>query len=470
MMNIPIITPVLGYLMKLCYWLCFSNYGLALIVFTLIVKLITVPSQIKQQKNTARMAKFSPKLKQLQKQYANNKQKYQEEMMKLYSEEGVNPMGSCLPMIVTMVILFGVIGVVYQPLSYIANIGKSEIGFSSVKNEKITEAEALTVETIVFANLMDGKSYNELTDEQKKLIFSEDTLVEKQSHLKKLKKAGLNSEPLSVNDTTISLSAYSDYIDEDFIEKAHEVFSEKFPDNAEFGKYLTNKDEISDRLYYRPQLLLLQVAGAEDESYSQMYDVIEEGLGDKFKEIDYTFFGIPLSAMPSWSSIYVLIPIISFLAQMALTLVSQYYQKKNNQDAAQMGGGMKLMLFIMPLFSFWISFSFPAGLGLYWTLSAVYTLIQTVILNKVYTPDRVEKMIEADAKKNKKRRPSMYERALAAQGASPSNANGSRAVVLDKNGEEKKMSKEEKKAYERQLLAEARKRMAEKYGDEYLDD
>ena len=54
--------------------------------------------------------------------------------------------------------------------------------------------------------------------------------------------------------------------------------------------------------------------------------------------------------------------------------------------------------------------------------------------------------------------------------SSPSNANGSRAVVLDKNGEEKKMSKEEKKAYERQLLAEARKRMAEKYGDEYLDD
>ncbi len=466
MTNIPIITPLLGYFMKLCYWLCFSNYGLALIIFTLIVKLITVPSQIKQQKNTARMAKFSPKLKQLQKQYANNKQKYQEEMMKLYSEEGVNPMGSCLPMIVTMVILFGVIGVVYQPLNFISDIGNNEFSLFSVQNETITDAEALTDEAIVFANLMNGKNYNELTDKEKKLIFSVDTLNKKDSHIKKLKEAGFSEDPLKVNGTTVTFSSFEEYKDnKELVKKAQQVF-EKFPD-AEFGRYLTNKDEISDRLYYRPQLLMLQIANA---GYSEMYDVIEDGLGEKINKIDYTFFGIPLSAMPSWSSIYVLIPIISFLAQMALTLVSQYYQKKNNQNAAQMGGGMKLMLFIMPLFSFWISFRFPAGLGLYWTLSAVYTLIQTVILNKIYTPDRVEKMIEEDSKKNKKRRPSMYERALAAQGASPSNANGSRAVVLNENGEEKKMSKEEKKAYERRLLAEARKRMAEKYGDEYLDD
>ena len=467
MMNIPIITPILGYLMKLCYWLCFSNYGLALIVFTLIVKLITVPSQIKQQKNTAKMAKFSPKLKQLQKQYANNKQKYQEEMMKLYSEEGVNPMGSCLPMIVTMVILFGVIGVVYQPLNFISNIGKSSFSLISVHNETITEAEAFTDDMIVFANLLDGKSYNQLTDEQKDLIFSTDTLNEKEAHLKKLKKAGLKDDPLDINGTPINFSSYEEFKnDEDLVKKAREAF-EKFPDDANLSKYLTNHDEVSDRLYYRPQLLLLQIANS---GYSGIYDVIEDGLGDKLEKIDYTFFGIPLSAMPSWSSIYVLIPIISFLAQIALTLVSQYYQKKNNQNAAQMGGGMKIMLLIMPLFSFWISFSFPAGLGLYWTLSAVYTLIQTVILNNVYTPERVEKIIAEEQKKNKKRRPSMYERALAAQGNAPANMYGSRAVVLDENGEEKKMSKEEKKAYERQLLAQARKRMAEKYGDEYLDD
>ena len=101
MWNIPIITPLLGYLMKLCY-IIFNNYGLALIVFTLIIKLITVPFQIKQQKNTARMAKFQPQLKKLQNKYGNNKEKYQEEMMKLYAEEGINPMGSCLPMIITM--------------------------------------------------------------------------------------------------------------------------------------------------------------------------------------------------------------------------------------------------------------------------------------------------------------------------------------------------------------------------------
>lgn len=133
-----------------------------------------------------------------------------------------------------------------------------------------------------------------------------------------------------------------------------------------------------------------------------------------------------------------------------------------------MGMGMNAMLYIMPLFSFWISFNFPAGLGLYWTLSAVYSLIQTVVLNKIYTPEKVAKMEAKNSKK--KKRPSMYERALAAQGGNVPNTNGSRAVVLDENGNEKKMSKEEKKAYDRQRIAEARKRMAEKYGEEYLDD
>ncbi|MCD7772484.1 MAG: YidC/Oxa1 family membrane protein insertase, partial [Ruminococcus sp.] len=135
------------------------------------------------------------------------------------------------------------------------------------------------------------------------------------------------------------------------------------------------------------------------------------------------------------------------------------------------------MLYIMPLFSFWISFSFPAGLGLYWTLSSIYSLIQTVALNKIYTPERVEKM-DAGKKKKKKKKPSMYERALQAQqmqqGGGTVNTNGSRATVIyDDDGNEKKMSKEERRAYDRQKIAEARKRMAEKYGDEYeefLDD
>lgn len=454
MWNIPIITPILGYLMKLCYWICQNNYAIALIIFTLIVKLITVPSQIKQQKNTAKMAKFSPKLQRLQKQYANNKQKLQEETMKLYSEEGVNPMGSCLPMVVTMVILFGVIGVVYSPLNYISNIGDSKFSLWSTSNSTISEAENLVTDVIIFAEKMDGKSYSELTDKEIEEIFTVKTLEDDDN---------------KINDVKISKSDVS----EKELERAQKVFSEYFPKDKEFVKFLTDDDKLSPKLYQRPQLLLFQISEAEDNngknlSYGKMFDVVYDGFSEDLKAVDYTFFGIPLSVMPTWKSFYLIIPILSLISQLALTILSQHYQRKNNPGANKMGMGMNAMLYIMPLFSFWISFSFPAGLGLYWTLSAIYSLIQTVILNKIYTPERVAKMVEKDSKK--KKRPSMYERALAAQGGNVQNVNGSRAVVLDENGNEKKMSKEEKKAYDRQRIAEARKRMAEKYGEEYLDD
>lgn len=446
MWNIPVITPLLGYLMKLCYWICNNNYAIALIIFTLIVKLITVPTQIKQQKSTAKMAKFSPKLKQLQKQYANNKQKLQEETMKLYSEEGVNPMGSCLPMVITMVILFGVIGVVYQPLNYISNIGDSKFSLFSTSNSTIEEAENLVSDVIIFADKMEGKSYSQLTDKEIEKIFTAKTLED-----------GDNK----INDVKISKSDVS----EKEVERAQKVFAEIYPDDKDFAKKITDSSIVSEKLYQRPQLLLFQIQHA---GYGEMFDVVYDGFSNDLKEVDYTFFGIPLSVMPSWKSFYLIIPILSLISQLALTIISQYFQRKNNPGANKMGMGMNAMLYIMPLFSFWISFSFPAGLGLYWTLSAVYSLIQTVILNKIYTPEKVAEMEAKNTKK--KKRPSMYERALAAQEGNISNTNGSRAVVLDENGNEKKMSKEEKKAFDRQRIAEARKRMAEKYGDEYLDN
>lgn len=446
MWNIPVITPLLGYLMKLCYWICNNNYAIALIIFTLIVKLITVPTQIKQQKSTAKMAKFSPKLKQLQKQYANNKQKLQEETMKLYSEEGVNPMGSCLPMVITMVILFGVIGVVYQPLNYISNIGDSKFSLFSTSNSTIEEAENLVSDVIIFADKMEGKSYSQLTDKEIEKIFTAKTLED-----------GDNK----INDVKISKSDVS----EKEVESAQKVFAEIYPDDKDFAKKITDSSIVSEKLYQRPQLLLFQIQHA---GYGEMFDVVYDGFSNDLKEVDYTFFGIPLSVMPSWKSFYLIIPILSLISQLALTIISQYFQRKNNPGANKMGMGMNAMLYIMPLFSFWISFSFPAGLGLYWTLSAVYSLIQTVILNKIYTPEKVAEMEAKNTKK--KKRPSMYERALAAQGGNIPNTNGSRAVVLDENGNEKKMSKEEKKAFDRQRIAEARKRMAEKYGDEYLDN
>ena len=98
-----------GYLMRLIYSIC-NNYAVAIILFTVITKILLLPVNYKTQKGAARMQLLNPKLEKLKKSFANNPQRLQEEQQKLYQQEGVNPMGSCLPAFIQMFLLFGVLG------------------------------------------------------------------------------------------------------------------------------------------------------------------------------------------------------------------------------------------------------------------------------------------------------------------------------------------------------------------------
>ncbi|WP_425514021.1 membrane protein insertase YidC [Clostridium frigoris] len=82
------------------------SYGLAIIIFTIIVRLILLPLSVKQLRSTAKMGAIQPEMKKVQAKYKSDPQKAQQEVMKLYKENGVNPMGGCLPMLVQMPILF----------------------------------------------------------------------------------------------------------------------------------------------------------------------------------------------------------------------------------------------------------------------------------------------------------------------------------------------------------------------------
>ena len=170
-----------------------------------------------------------------------------------------------------------------------------------------------------------------------------------------------------------------------------------------------------------------------------------------------------------------LVPVLSFVFQLIMTFVSQYFTKKNNPSAADAMGGMKIMLYIMPIFSLIITFNFPVGLGIYWVMSSVVGLGQTVFLNMVYTPEHVEELIKKeDAKRKKSGKKSFMERALEAQQQGLEGRKSTSDDDADDDDEddteEKKLSKAELKELQRKKLNEARKRMAEKYGDEYKED
>ncbi|MCG0277067.1 MAG: YidC/Oxa1 family membrane protein insertase [Thermanaeromonas sp.] len=82
------------------------NYGLAIIFFTVAVKLLLSPLTYKQLKSIKRMQELQPKIQEIQKRYKNNPQKAQQAMLELYRAEKINPLGGCLPLLVQMPILF----------------------------------------------------------------------------------------------------------------------------------------------------------------------------------------------------------------------------------------------------------------------------------------------------------------------------------------------------------------------------
>lgn len=116
-----LITRPLGWIIEQIYSLV-ANYGLAIIIFTVLIKLILLPLNIKSQKSMRKTQKIQPILQELQKKYANDQEKLNREMMKLYKENNVSMTGGCLPMLIQMPILIGLYQVIQKPLSYLVGV------------------------------------------------------------------------------------------------------------------------------------------------------------------------------------------------------------------------------------------------------------------------------------------------------------------------------------------------------------
>lgn len=121
---------IIGYPLGWIMWAAYKVvpiYSIALIIFTVIVRAAMIPLGVKQQKNQAHMMLFKPKVDAINKRYANNKQKAQEEINKLYEREGYNPFGGCSSLFIQLPIIYGLIDVVYRPLTHILRFSSETI-------------------------------------------------------------------------------------------------------------------------------------------------------------------------------------------------------------------------------------------------------------------------------------------------------------------------------------------------------
>ena len=136
-------------LLRLFYNLT-GSYGVAIILFTLAIKLILLPFQMKSKKSMVRMSRMSGKMKEIQKKYANNQAKMNEEMQKFYAEEGVNPMSGCLWSFLPLPILLALYSIIRQPITHFMMLGED------VVQKLVAAATAAGVDMSAIVQMKDG--------------------------------------------------------------------------------------------------------------------------------------------------------------------------------------------------------------------------------------------------------------------------------------------------------------------------
>ena len=128
------ISSLFGYLLNALYTV-FNNYGIAIIVFSVILRILLIPITIKQQKSLKKSAELQEEMKEIQRKYKNNPEKLNQETIDLYKREKMSPFAGCFSSIVQLVIILSVFWLVSQPLTYMKKID------TNVINEYKTQLE-----------------------------------------------------------------------------------------------------------------------------------------------------------------------------------------------------------------------------------------------------------------------------------------------------------------------------------------
>lgn len=146
---INFLASIFGAIIRAIYNLVGGNYGLSIILFTILTKIILFPINYKQTKAMEDMQKLAPLEKEIREKYKGNKEKQNEELYKAYQEHKVNPMAGCLPLLIQFPIIIAMFYIVRQPLTYIVQIpeeqiteyAKEELGKDEVSDSEVSGLE-----------------------------------------------------------------------------------------------------------------------------------------------------------------------------------------------------------------------------------------------------------------------------------------------------------------------------------------
>lgn len=163
---------IFGYVLNFIYEI-FKNYGLAIILFSILVKLIMIPLSISQQKSMKKSVKIQEKTREIQEKYKNDQAKINQEVMELYKKENMSPFSGCLTAILQIVLLFSIFYLVRSPLTHMIKLDPQVIEnyVTEVKEESAENGDKISYPEIAVIKSAREKLKDEELDKEKKAEY-----------------------------------------------------------------------------------------------------------------------------------------------------------------------------------------------------------------------------------------------------------------------------------------------------------
>ncbi len=310
------------------------NYGWSIVIFTLLIRALLMPLDAKSRKSMRKTQKLQPQLAALQKKYKNDKEKLNQKTMELYRKEKVSPLSGCLPMLLSLPILFGMFGAMNvlaheqtatHVFQYLAGSEPQYEGWLWVKNIWMPDSP--------FApNVPDANSISQVTPQNWRAVYNE-----------------LDETQKTAIDTFNNSLSEDQRINFDFTDAGAKATSEKIV------SVLTNHVPK-----YKESIL--KVGQTESSPGVQINLIIAQ-----------------LSIFASYNGFFIL-PLLAAISQFMMS--SAMPQAAASQDGQPNTAGF--MKWFFPIFSLFICFSYNAGFALYWVTANLIAAAQNVLLNKYF--------------------------------------------------------------------------------------
>lgn len=365
---------ILDWIYRLVAWMGIPNIALCIVLFTIVIKMLTLPLTIKQQKSAKVSAKMQPEIQAIQEKYKNADRSNREVMMRMTEEQqavyrkyGTSPAGGCLPLILLFLIIFALYNVIYAIPAYVKPVKELYKPVSTAFMDEIKDSE-----------------YKDIyTDALKEFLTYEGGSIRN----KKTRKASKWNENQVIDAMSVfNTQAWDDFLNAKVIMKKDKSGNETLEEDDKCKNWntLVKSDEFK-----------AAVAGKGEDR-------------DEILRVNSLFRKYSILDAPGWKlTPMLLIPILAAVLQYIQSMRSLAMQKDGNKndkkDQGGLAGSMEGMMKVMPIMSGIFCVFFPIGVGIYWIMNSAVSIVQQELINKHFEKLSIDDIVAANEAKQKEK-------------------------------------------------------------------